>query len=114
MSFCLFAEHYKHERRKPLSSSIDRVTSTSYGSNSSSSSGGGGGGGRVDSAHHRHTDAAAPPLHSRHKRSMSWERNVEVLVVADYQMAGYHTTDLQHYVLTLMSIVSEILDTDVP
>ena len=37
---------------------------------------------------------------------MSWERNVEVLVVADYLMAGYHGSDLQHYVLTLMSIVS--------
>ena len=42
----------------------------------------------------------------RSKRSMSWENNVEVMVVADKKMAAYHGKELQHYVLTLMAIVS--------
>lgn len=46
--------------------------------------------------------------HSRHKRSpgVSREHTVETLVVADSAMFQYHGSDLQQYVLTLMSIVS--------
>ena len=43
----------------------------------------------------------------RHKRSLSFERYVEVMVVVDREMAKYHGSDLHRYVLTLMSIVSE-------
>ena len=44
----------------------------------------------------------------RSKRSISMERYVEVMVVADMKMAEYHGKDLQHYILTLMSIVSSL------
>lgn len=42
----------------------------------------------------------------RIKRFLSYPRYVEVMVVADSRMASYHGTNLQHYILTLMSIVS--------
>lgn len=44
--------------------------------------------------------------HRRTKRFLSYPRFVEVMVVADYKMVLYHGTNLQHYILTLMSIVS--------
>ena len=88
----IFSEYFKHERRKH--NSIHH-SSKSHSNKSPHSYHG-------NTGDRDHSNAA----HSRHKRSMSWERNVEVLVVADYQMARYHGNDLQHYVLTLMSIVS--------
>ncbi|XP_076304354.1 A disintegrin and metalloproteinase with thrombospondin motifs 20-like isoform X1 [Tachypleus tridentatus] len=44
----------------------------------------------------------------RSKRSVSFERNVEVLVVVDRQMADQYGGELRHYVLTLMSTVATI------
>lgn len=44
--------------------------------------------------------------HKRTKRFLSYPRFVEVMVVADSRMIAYHGANLQHYVLTLMSIVS--------
>lgn len=44
--------------------------------------------------------------HRRTKRFLSYPRVVEVMVVADFRMVLYHGTNLQHYILTLMSIVS--------
>ena len=44
--------------------------------------------------------------HHIHKRSVSMKNYVEVMVVADYTMSKYHGDNLQHYILTLMSIVS--------
>ncbi|KAK9406034.1 A disintegrin and metalloproteinase with thrombospondin motifs 9 [Crotalus adamanteus] len=44
----------------------------------------------------------------RIKRFLSYPRYVEVMVVADSRMASYHGTNLQHYILTLMSIVASI------
>lgn len=44
--------------------------------------------------------------HKRTKRFLSYPRFVEVMVVADSRMVAYHGANLQHYVLTLMSIVS--------
>lgn len=44
--------------------------------------------------------------HQRTKRFLSYPRFVEVMVVADYKMVEHHRSNLQHYVLTLMSIVS--------
>ncbi len=46
------------------------------------------------------------PKKSRTKRSLSQERFVEVLVVADGKMVSYHGDNLVHYILTLMSVVS--------
>jgi len=42
----------------------------------------------------------------RRRRSVSHERFVEVLVVADGKMVAYHGDNLVHYILTLMSVVS--------
>jgi thrombospondin motif-containing protein 9 len=44
--------------------------------------------------------------HKRTKRFLSYPRFVEVMVVADHRMVLYHGANLQHYILTLMSIVS--------
>lgn len=44
--------------------------------------------------------------HRRTKRFLSYPRYVEVMVVADTRMVAYHGSNLQHYILTLMSIVS--------
>lgn len=46
--------------------------------------------------------------HSRHKRSDSLERHIEVMVVADHEMEKYHEENLKHYVLTLMAMVTSI------
>ncbi|KAM6437992.1 A disintegrin and metalloproteinase with thrombospondin motifs 20 [Liasis olivaceus] len=46
--------------------------------------------------------------HSRRKRFLSYPRYVEVMVTADARMAQHHGQNLQHYVLTLMSIVATI------
>ncbi|GAB1291091.1 A disintegrin-like and metallopeptidase (reprolysin type) with thrombospondin type 1 motif, 9 [Apodemus speciosus] len=42
--------------------------------------------------------------HKRTKRFLSYPRFVEVMVVADHRMVLYHGSNLQHYILTLMSI----------
>lgn len=47
-------------------------------------------------------------LHSRRKRFLSYPRYVEVMVTADAKMVHHHGQNLQHYVLTLMSIVAAI------
>ena len=44
--------------------------------------------------------------HQRHKRSVSREHYVETMVVADSHMLAKYGKGLQHYILTLMSIVS--------
>lgn len=54
-------------------------------------------------------DEAAQETLSRKKRSVSVERNVETLVVADKMMVGYHgRKDVESYILTIMNIVSII------
>ncbi|XP_048817050.1 A disintegrin and metalloproteinase with thrombospondin motifs 20 isoform X4 [Lagopus muta] len=52
-------------------------------------------------------DAGNNP-HSRKKRFLSYPRYVEVMVTADTKMVRHHGQNLQHYVLTLMSIVAAI------
>ncbi|XP_033619477.1 A disintegrin and metalloproteinase with thrombospondin motifs 20 isoform X5 [Fukomys damarensis] len=47
-------------------------------------------------------------LHSRNKRFLSYPRYVEVMVTTDAKMVRHHGQNLQHYVLTLMSIVAAI------
>lgn len=45
-------------------------------------------------------------IHHRQKRSVSTERFVETLVVADKMMVGYHgRKDIEHYILSVMNIV---------
>lgn len=45
----------------------------------------------------------------RSKRFLSYPRFVEVMLVADSKMVEHHGSNLQHYILTLMSIVSAVL-----
>ncbi|XP_039614616.1 A disintegrin and metalloproteinase with thrombospondin motifs 6 [Polypterus senegalus] len=48
-------------------------------------------------------------LFRRHKRSVSSERFVETLVVADKMMVGYHgRKDIEHYILSVMNIVAKL------
>lgn len=47
--------------------------------------------------------------HRRSKRFLSYPRFVEVMLVADNKMVEHHGSNLQHYILTLMSIVSSAL-----
>uniref|UniRef100_A0A7M4FG01 ADAM metallopeptidase with thrombospondin type 1 motif 9 n=1 Tax=Crocodylus porosus TaxID=8502 RepID=A0A7M4FG01_CROPO len=53
-------------------------------------------------------NASEKKPHRRTKRFLSYPRFVEVMVVADSRMVAYHGANLQHYVLTLMSIVASI------
>ncbi|XP_032297143.1 A disintegrin and metalloproteinase with thrombospondin motifs 6 isoform X3 [Coturnix japonica] len=47
--------------------------------------------------------------HNRQKRSVSLERFVETLVVADKMMVGYHgRKDIEHYILSVMNIVAKL------
>lgn len=45
--------------------------------------------------------------HTRERRSISSERNVEVLVVADKSMYDFHQDDLENYLLTVMNMVRD-------
>ncbi|KAM4676040.1 A disintegrin and metalloproteinase with thrombospondin motifs 20 [Discoglossus pictus] len=46
--------------------------------------------------------------HVRRKRFLSYPRYVELMVTADTKMVRHHGRNLQHYILTLMSIVAAI------
>ncbi|KAM9311710.1 A disintegrin and metalloproteinase with thrombospondin motifs 20 [Gastrophryne carolinensis] len=46
--------------------------------------------------------------HARRKRFISYPRYVELMVTADAKMVRRHGRNLQHYILTLMSIVAAI------
>ncbi|XP_037107672.1 A disintegrin and metalloproteinase with thrombospondin motifs 9 [Syngnathus acus] len=58
------------------------------------------------SANESSSDDSKP--HKRSKRFLSFPRFVEVMLVADSKMVDHHGGNLQHYILTLMSIVSSI------
>uniref|UniRef100_A0A8C5W708 ADAM metallopeptidase with thrombospondin type 1 motif 20 n=1 Tax=Leptobrachium leishanense TaxID=445787 RepID=A0A8C5W708_9ANUR len=47
-------------------------------------------------------------IHVRRKRFLSYPRYVELMVTADAKMVRHHRENLQHYILTLMSIVAAI------
>ncbi|XP_041442325.1 A disintegrin and metalloproteinase with thrombospondin motifs 20 [Xenopus laevis] len=53
-------------------------------------------------------EESASRSHIRKKRFLSYPRYVEVMVTADARMAHHHGHNLQHYILTLMSIVAAI------
>lgn len=48
------------------------------------------------------------PSHRR-KRFLSYPRYVELMVTADAKMTRHHGRNLEHYILTIMSVVSKIL-----
>uniref|UniRef100_A0A8C7HLX5 ADAM metallopeptidase with thrombospondin type 1 motif 9 n=1 Tax=Oncorhynchus kisutch TaxID=8019 RepID=A0A8C7HLX5_ONCKI len=83
-------ELYEEEHTKPHIYHEDTVTERESGRRPANDSSG-------DSGPHR-----------RSKRFLSYPRFVEVMVVADSKMVEHHGSNLQHYILTLMSIVSSI------
>ncbi|XP_003977069.2 A disintegrin and metalloproteinase with thrombospondin motifs 15 [Takifugu rubripes] len=57
---------------------------------------------------YRHLSETVLGVAGRSRRFASIPRFVEVLVVADESMASAHGEDLQHYLLTLMSVVARL------
>ncbi|XP_041349612.1 A disintegrin and metalloproteinase with thrombospondin motifs 9-like [Gigantopelta aegis] len=78
-SHCSVTENYKHHRLK----------------------------GETDQRHSS-SDIKNSVFHKRRKRSASHKRFVETLVVADSSMRDYHGSHLEHYVMTLMAMVTSI------
>ncbi|KAK3601758.1 hypothetical protein CHS0354_016122 [Potamilus streckersoni] len=93
-SYCGVEENYKHRRRKKEDTNIDELI---HGSSSSIF---------IDSS--SANSSIMPRSHHVHKRSVSAKNYVEVMVAADFQTSLYHGDNLQHYILTLMSIVNSI------
>lgn len=52
---------------------------------------------------------AHPRSPHRQKRFLSYPRYVELMVTADAKMARHHGPNLEHYILTIMSVVSKIM-----
>uniref|UniRef100_A0A672NJH9 ADAM metallopeptidase with thrombospondin type 1 motif 9 n=1 Tax=Sinocyclocheilus grahami TaxID=75366 RepID=A0A672NJH9_SINGR len=61
-----------------------------------------------ENKHNSANESSDSKPHRRSKRFLSYPRFVEVMVVADSKMVEHHGSNLQHYILTLMSIVSSI------
>ncbi|KAI7793269.1 A disintegrin and metalloproteinase with thrombospondin motifs 6 [Triplophysa rosa] len=58
---------------------------------------------------HRPVSDGDPTGSRRQRRSVSSERFVETLVVADKMMVGYHgRKDIEHYILSVMNIVAKL------
>ena len=51
---------------------------------------------------------AHPTSPRRHKRFLSYPRYVELMVTADAKMTRHHGRNLEHYILTIMSVVSKV------
>uniref|UniRef100_A0A4W4GDV2 Peptidase M12B domain-containing protein n=1 Tax=Electrophorus electricus TaxID=8005 RepID=A0A4W4GDV2_ELEEL len=62
----------------------------------------------LESTPHLTNGSGEPASHRRSKRFLSYPRFLEVMVVADSKMVVHHGQNLQHYILTLMSIVASI------
>ncbi|XP_057217924.1 A disintegrin and metalloproteinase with thrombospondin motifs 9 [Triplophysa rosa] len=62
----------------------------------------------TENKHNSANESSNSKPHRRSKRFLSYPRFVEVMVVADSKMVEHHGSNLQHYILTLMSIVSSI------
>lgn len=54
-------------------------------------------------------NGAQPRSPHRRKRFLSYPRYVELMVTADAKMARHHGPNLEHYILTIMSVVSKIM-----
>ncbi|XP_054612641.1 A disintegrin and metalloproteinase with thrombospondin motifs 6 isoform X2 [Dunckerocampus dactyliophorus] len=63
----------------------------------------------VPAAPHGRDDTNGRNVTHRSRRSVSTERFVETLVVADKMMVGYHgRKDIEHYILSVMNIVAKL------
>lgn len=59
--------------------------------------------------HHADTTNTNPRAPRRRKRFLSYPRYVELMVTADAKMVRHHGRNLEHYILTIMSVVSKIM-----
>ncbi|XP_071199090.1 A disintegrin and metalloproteinase with thrombospondin motifs 20-like [Salvelinus alpinus] len=60
---------------------------------------------------HSTTSNSSDPRHrapSRQKRFLSYPRYVELMLTADVKMARHHGHNLEHYILTIMSVVAAV------
>ncbi|XP_058622757.1 A disintegrin and metalloproteinase with thrombospondin motifs 20 isoform X2 [Onychostoma macrolepis] len=57
---------------------------------------------------HRHAARSEDGSRSRRKRFLSYPRFVELMVTADAKMVRHHGRNLEHYILTIMSVVAAI------
>ena len=55
------------------------------------------------------SSSAHPKSPRRRKRFLSYPRYVELMVTADVKMVRHHGRNLEHYILTIMSVVSKIM-----
>lgn len=60
----------------------------------------------LDEKNATHNSTSTP---RRRKRFLSYPRYVELMVTADAKMARHHGRNLEHYILTIMSVVSKII-----
>uniref|UniRef100_A0A4W5Q4S7 ADAM metallopeptidase with thrombospondin type 1 motif 20 n=1 Tax=Hucho hucho TaxID=62062 RepID=A0A4W5Q4S7_9TELE len=61
--------------------------------------------------HHSTTSNSSDPHHrapSRQKRFLSYPRYVELMLTADVKMMRHHGHNLEHYILTIMSVVAAV------
>uniref|UniRef100_A0A673WCG2 ADAM metallopeptidase with thrombospondin type 1 motif 20 n=1 Tax=Salmo trutta TaxID=8032 RepID=A0A673WCG2_SALTR len=61
--------------------------------------------------HHSTTSNSSDPRHrapSRQKRFLSYPRYVELMLTADVKMVHHHGHNLEHYILTIMSVVAAV------
>uniref|UniRef100_A0AAY4EBT9 A disintegrin and metalloproteinase with thrombospondin motifs 20 n=1 Tax=Denticeps clupeoides TaxID=299321 RepID=A0AAY4EBT9_9TELE len=55
-----------------------------------------------------HSNGSRAATLSRRKRFLSYPRFVELMVTADAKMVRHHGTNLEHYILTILSVVAAI------
>lgn len=65
----------------------------------------------IEERHMSANDSAGthPRPPHRQKRFLSYPRYVELMVTADAKMTRHHGPNLEHYILTIMSVVSKIM-----
>lgn len=63
----------------------------------------------IDIQNHFDSNSTGTHTKTRHKRFLSYPRYVELMVTADAKMVRHHGPNLEHYILTIMSVVSEIM-----
>uniref|UniRef100_A0A3Q3N3D4 ADAM metallopeptidase with thrombospondin type 1 motif 20 n=1 Tax=Mastacembelus armatus TaxID=205130 RepID=A0A3Q3N3D4_9TELE len=68
----------------------------------------------IDDQHiYEKNSSTHPASPRRRKRFLSYPRYVELMVTADAKMMQHHGNNLEHYILTIMSVVSKIMDPSV-
>ncbi|XP_077425592.1 A disintegrin and metalloproteinase with thrombospondin motifs 20 [Vanacampus margaritifer] len=106
---------YRHERRRNISSDGKPCSASEISQTTVSLEGRGNMGDELDSLRaavdERDANASngTQPRHPRRrKRFLSYPRYVELMVTADAKMARHHGRNLEHYILTIMSVVAAV------